>query len=439
MKRLLQWVILGASVLPAQSTDPAFINNEIANEISRLEQLLGPGPTDVTASMGPMPNGGNCTIQIIVRSQNDPSQYYTFTIPFVDDTRCKNYHLEQEPDGTIKVVPNSDPNAISPLDLSQLQDVLKYFNGQARTPGNTSEEISHAAAQLAPRAITTGPPEVLDLPLGPPLSAGTTVTGTNGCDPGQTYRIFRVDHFDNSATRFDGCPMQRTATIPIVAPGPLQAALTPDNSTLVVTSYNQGITFIDTATNTVSKTLFTNGNVFPSGIAIRNDGLAYVTSLIDANPAVLVLNTATKTILGTISIPAEYPHSVYFTPDGTTALVTCPITNYVFVIDVLTSTVSTAVPIGGPRDVAFNRNGTRAYITSTIFPSAVQVVDLATFQIVDSYPINGDPGYIQISRDGRYLTVMDLDSAKKWSIDLATRNVVTITSVVAGGGLTTLP
>jgi len=276
-----------------------------------------------------------------------------------------------------------------------------------------------------------------------PVRVGTnslglfTVRGT-GAGPGVIFNFVSQANQPLNSLQTPAKPGQ-IVTLWGTGLGPLQAALTPDNSTLVVTSYNQGITFIDTATNTVSKTLFTNGNVFPSGIAIRNDGLAYVTSLIDANPAVLVLNTATKTILGTISIPAEYPHSVYFTPDGTTALVTCPITNYVFVIDVLTSTVSTAVPIGGPRDVAFNRNGTRAYITSTIFPSAVQVVDLATFQIVDSYPINGDPGYIQISRDGRYLTVMDLDSAKKWSIDLATRNVVTITSVVAGGGLTTLP
>lgn len=434
MRRLLQWFIFGATIVSAQSTDPGFINNELANEINRLKQLLGPGPTKVNRFMGPMDNGGNCTIQITVFSQNDPSQYYTFTIPFVDDTRCKNYHLEEEPDGTIKVVPNNDPGGLSPLDLSNLMELGKYLGF-----GNTSQEVPHAAARVESHAAATGPPEVLDLPLGPPLSAGTTVTSANGCDPDQTYRIFRVDHFDNSVTRFDGCPMQLTATIPIVAPGPLQAALTADNSTLVVTSYNQGITFIDTATNTVTKTLFTNGSVFPSGIAIRNDGLAYVTSLIDNNPAVLVMNANTRTILGTISIPVAYPHSVYFTPDGTTALVTCPITNYVFVIDVLTSTVSTAVPIGGPRDVAFNRNGTRAYITSTIFPSSVKVVDLATFQIVDSYPIDGDPGYVQIARDGRSLTVMDLDSSKKWSIDLATRNILTFTSVVAGGGFTTLP
>ena len=446
MRRLLQWFILGGSALsfcPAvlgQSTDPAFINQEIANEISRMEQLLGPGPTDVKATMGPMPNGGNCTIQIIVQSQNDPSQYYTYTVPFVDDTRCKNYHLEQEPDGTIKVVPNSDPNALSPIDLAALQQVLQYLSGgHARAPVSTTEKPRSVGTAPTPHASSAGPPEVLALPLGPPLSAGTTVTSQNGCDPSQTYRIFRVDHFDNSVTRFDGCPLQITATIPITAPGPLQAALTPDNSTLVVTSYNQGITFIDTTTNAVTKTMFTNGDVFPSGIAIRNDGLAYITSLIDTTPQVLVMNVNTQTILGSIPIAAEYPHSVYFTPDGTTALVTCPITNYVFVIDVLTSTVSTAVPIGGPRDVAFNPTGTRAYITSTIYPSSVQVVDLATYQIVDSYDIDGDPGYIQISHDGRYLTVMDLDSSKKWSIELATRNIVTIPTVVAGGGLTTLP
>ncbi len=448
MRRLLQFLIIGGFALSAcpallgQRPDLDFINNEIANEISRLEQLLGPGPTDVTANMGPMPNGGNCTIQIIVRSENDPSQYYTFTIPFIDDEKCKNYKLEEEPDGSIKVVPKFDPGGLTPLDLAQLADLAKYLQSghTVSEPQGTVEDARAATPALTPATATQGLAAVLDLPLAPPLSAGKTVTSANGCETDQTYLIFRVNHFDNSVTRYDGCPMKIAATIPVTATRPLQAALTPDNATLIVTSYDQGITFIDTATNKVTKTLFTSGDIFPSGIAIRKDGLlAYVTSLIDTTPQVLVLDVANRAILGKIPIAAQYPHSVYFSPDGTTALVTCPITNFVFVIDVLTSTVSTAISVGKPRDVAFNRTGTRAYISSGVFPNSIKVVDTATYQAIDSFTVDGFPGYVQMSRDGRYLTVMDLNSAKKWIIDLATRNIVTVNSVVAGGGLIGIP
>ncbi len=447
MRRLLEWSLasgLALSLSPAlfaQRPDLDFINQEIANEISRLEQLLGPGPTDVTASMGPMPNGGNCTLQIIVRSKNDPSQYYTYTVPYVDDDKCKNYHLEEEPDGSIKVVPNADPNSLTQDELADLQALLQFLGGGHVTqPQVAARSTSESSPQATPAASTTGLPEVLDLPFAPPLTAGKTVTAANGCETDQTYRIFRVDHFDNSVTRYDGCPMKITASIPIVATRPLQAALTPDNATLIVTSYDQGITFIDTATNKVTKTLFTSGDTFPSGIAIRSDGLlAYVTSLIDTKPQVLVLDVVNRAIVGKIPITVAYPHSVYFSPDGTTALVTCPITNYVFVIDVLTSTVSTAIQIGKPRDVAFNRTGTRAYVSSGVFPSSIKVVETSGYQVIDSYNVDGFPGYLQLSADGRILTAMDLNSAKKWIIDLATRNIVTVNSVVAGGGLTSLP
>ena len=440
-------VVAGSAVLQAQNPNLNFLNNEIAQQIANMEALLGDGPTDVTGKMGPMPNGGECTIQITVASQSDPSQYYTYTVPTVSDKLCKDYILQQETDGSFKVVPKNDPAQSLQQDLNNLQQLLNFLNGlggQIRAPGQT------AAPQEAPVQTGVKPrqagdsgtafPEVLPLPFAPPLSAGVAVTSSNGCNPGQTYLYFRINHFDNSVTRYDGCPMQITATIPIAAPGPLQGVLTPDNSTLIVTSYNQGITFINATTNQVTKTITTDPSVFPAGIAMRFDGaIAYVVSLIDQNPVVLVLDVQNQQIVGSIPIPVIYPHSVYFSPDGTIALVTCPFANYVYMIDVLTSTISTAIPIPDPRDIAFNPTGTQAYITSGVYPDSIKVVDTATFTIVDSYPVNGNPGLIHISRDGRDLTVLDLDSTNMFFIDLATRNTVTISTVVAGGGLVGVP
>jgi hypothetical protein len=439
------------SVLFAQVPDLNFLNNDLANEISRLEALLGDGPKDVTGKLGPTPNGGECTLQITVADKNDPSRYYTHTVNFITPDLCKNYRLEKEQDGFIKVVPKNDSAGLSPADLASLQALFKFLGSGLGGP--QAGKVESSSAQAAPSNSssrtaqrddqTNAPaqtnPEVLQLPLAPPLSAGRNVTSPDGCQPGQTYPLFQVNHYDNSVTRFDGCPMQITATIPVVADGPLQAALTPDNSTLIVTSYNQGITFIDTATNKVTQTLMTDGSIFPAGIAMRKDGtVAYIASLIDQSPIVAILDVANRKIVGKIPLPLAYPQSVYFSPDGLTALVTFPLTNLVSVIDVLTSTVSTGIPIATPHDIAFNPTGTRAYITSGTFPSGVEVVDTATYRIIDSYPVDGNPGYVLISPDGRFLTVMDYDSPKIWIIELATRKNVTIVTNSGGGGLVNL-
>jgi len=439
-------IVAGSAALQAQNPNLNFLNNEIAQQIANMEALFGNGPTVVTGNMGPMPNGGECTIQIKVTDKNTGLSY-TYTVPTVSDKLCKDYVLQQESDGSFKVVPKNDPAQSLQQDLSNLQQLLNFLNGlggNLRTPGQTAgpqePRVQRGIKPQQARDSTAGFPEVLQLPFAPPLAAGVAVTSSNGCDPGQTYLYFRVNHFDNSVTRYDGCPMQITATIPIVAPNPLQAALTPDNSTLIVTSYNQGITFINTTTNQVTKTITTDPSVFPAGIAMRFDGaIAYVVSLIDQNPVVLVLDVQKQQVVGSIAIPVIYPHSVYFSPDGTIALVTCPFANYVYMIDVLTSTVSSAVPILDPRDIAFNPTGTLAYITSGGYPDSIKVVDTATLTIVDSYPVNGYPGLILISRDGRDLMVLDLDSTNKFFIDLATRNTVTISTDVAGGAIVSVP
>jgi DNA-binding beta-propeller fold protein YncE len=445
---LTVFIAAAAALMPpanAQSTDPNFTNNTIAQQIANMEALLGPGPYDVSGKMGPMPNGGNCTIKIVVASANDPSQYYTFTIPFVDDTKCKNYVLVKEADGTIQVVSKQQQSLQQTLD--QLNQLGNYLSGKHDKEPHANAK-PHPASQNSPplrsvraaAATTQSFPTILDLPLGPPLSAGTYVTSSDGCRPDQAYFLYRVNHFDNSVTRFDGCPMTLTTTIPLTATNPLQAALTPDNTTLIVTSYNQGITFIDTASNKVTKTLFVDPGVYPSGIAMRGDGaVAYITSLIDINPVVLVLDVANRAILGQIPMPVAYPHSALFSPDGTTALVTFPITNYVYVLDVLTSSISTAISVGSPFGVAYNRTGTRAYVSSRIFPSSIKVIDTGSYEIIDSYQINGDPGFVKLSPDGRFLSVMDVSSTNIYIIELATRTVTTIDTGLGGGGLTYLP
>ena len=95
-----------------------------------------------------------------------------------------------------------------------------------------------------------------------------------------------------------------------------------------MTSYSGAITFVDTASNTVSGTIQPLGdaNFAPSGIAITPDGAyALVTNyLTPPNSYLAVVDIASKKIQGKIPLNYNYPQSVFINPDGTLAWVTHP-------------------------------------------------------------------------------------------------------------------
>jgi YVTN family beta-propeller protein len=194
---------------------------------------------------------------------------------------------------------------------------------------------------------------------------------------------------------------------------------------VVVTSYNNAVTFIDVATNKVTDTLLVGGSVFPSGLAISDDGQrAYVTSFIDFAPALLIIDLNTRTVKATLALSWPYPENVYLSPDQTLAYVTYPLGYQLDVIDVLTNTVAASLQsIPFPDAVAFNRTGTRAYVVSQTEPGTVQVLDTATNRIVDSFTVGSQPRSILLSSDGRLLAVQNYNSTFVSLIDLTTHVV----------------
>jgi YVTN family beta-propeller protein len=196
-------------------------------------------------------------------------------------------------------------------------------------------------------------------------------------------------------------------SIPVAA-SPLQVEVTPDASMAIVTSFNNAVNFIDLATNTVVNTLQTAPDIDPSGIAISSDGsTAYVTSFSGLNfgtPALLTINVATQTIVNQMSV-ADFPQSVFLTPDDELAFVIHPLNNQVTVIDTLTNAVLRAFGLESPFAVAFNSTATRAYITSGGGSGNVVVFDTATFDILATIPVGNTPVDIVMSPEDGVLYV----------------------------------
>jgi DNA-binding beta-propeller fold protein YncE len=165
-------------------------------------------------------------------------------------------------------------------------------------------------------------------------------------------------------------------------------------------------------------------DVFPSGIAISEDGRrAYISSFIDVNPALLVIDIKTRTILARIPLPYAYPQSVFLTPDDTDLFITFPLSNAVAELDTTTLTISSTLAIPSPYGIAFLPSGTRAYLSSGTTPGKISILDMATNQVVGSYAAGNGPTALEVSRDGRFLAGLTFATNSLFYIDLLTGSI----------------
>jgi YVTN family beta-propeller protein len=189
------------------------------------------------------------------------------------------------------------------------------------------------------------------------------------------------------------------------------------------------ISFINTDTDTVTNVIQTGGATFPSGLAISPDGsYALVTSYIDDNPALLVVDIASQTITSRFPLDRRYPQSVFLSPDATVAWVTYPFDAAVEVIDVMTGTVNHAIAAEEPIEVVFNPTGTRAYISDAT-AGAVLVVDTASYKVINSIPTGQGASGLQLSLEGGLLSVDNYYDNSISLIDTGSLSVLTTVPV----------
>jgi YVTN family beta-propeller protein len=166
---------------------------------------------------------------------------------------------------------------------------------------------------------------------------------------------------------------------------PLGVAITPNEKCVyVANSGSNNVSVIDTATNTVIKTIPVGAQ--PYGVAVNLSGTkVYVTNQESAN--VSVIDTVTNTV--TASIPVEkYPHGVAVTPDEKWVYVANhnKLIGTVSIINTTTNTVIKKIQVGSnPCGVAVTHDGKWVYVTtsgSENDPGSVSVIDTATMNVM---------------------------------------------------------
>lgn len=225
------------------------------------------------------------------------------------------------------------------------------------------------------------------------------------------------------------------ASVPLGS-SPRDVAINPSGTRAYVTKYkicdprfgscsgSDGVSVIDTATNTVIATVALDG---PSGVAINPSGTrAYVAS---SSNTVSVIDTSTNTVVASVTVGSS-PNDVAINPSGSHAYVANSYSNNVSVIDTEANTVVATVTVGDkPSGVAVNPSGTRAYVTNE-GSGNVSVIDTASNTVVGTVTVGGNPMGVAINPSGTRAYVTHPFSGTVSVIDTATNT--RIATAIAG-------
>ena len=204
---------------------------------------------------------------------------------------------------------------------------------------------------------------------------------------------------DNTVSVIDAGSGAVLGTLPVSA-GPHGMAITRDGRRVYVSGDgSSSVDVIDTATDKVVKTI--QVGKIPNGIALTPDDRMLLVTVYGENRLAFV-DTATDAVIATTDVPK--PHTVAISSDGRLAYVTEQEPGHfgLALIDVATRRVTRTVPLDKtPRDGEFGYDGKMFYFTQAGV-SAVQVMDLASGQIVAQIATGVSPHFVSYPRNSAF-------------------------------------
>lgn len=251
---------------------------------------------------------------------------------------------------------------------------------------NYPDTVQGCVAVIRTDALATSP--TVKIPVGE-FPGGVALTPDGS-------RLYVVNGGDRTISVIDTSTNAVVQTIANTPSGKGEIAMSPDGTRAYVPGFNnnkQGVTVIDTTTNTVAGELVGLASGDPIyGIAITPDGgRLYVANgnLVDVDGNYLGSNTvaaidiATNTRLATISVPRQ-PWDIAITPDGSKAYVagfdTQSNSGTLSVIDTASNGVVTTIPTDCCLSVpTMHPDGSKVYVSNTRFGAyGIEVFSTAT-------------------------------------------------------------
>lgn len=178
----------------------------------------------------------------------------------------------------------------------------------------------------------------------------------------------------------------------------LNVALTPNGATLYVACQDQGRVVSVPVAGGGGTVLMSMGGSFPTDVALSADGSTLVSSL-SGNDTAFILDGA-----GNASVAVTTgPYAVAVSPTTGLAYLAGQTSGDLSVVNTATrSTVGSAIPVGGSlSDIAITPDGSTALV-AVVNQDVVRMVSLSTGAVTGTIPVGDGPQSITISHDGRY-------------------------------------
>jgi len=195
--------------------------------------------------------------------------------------------------------------------------------------------------------------------------------------------------------------------------GPIEVAITPDGTTAYTTNGNASVSPIDIATKLNGANIDFSMIGVPGPIAINPEGtIVYV----GENDNIVPITIATGVPGSLINIvPMISVQGIAITPDGSTAYVTVA-NNNVYPVTLPGGPVGAAIAVGtNPTNIAITPDGTKAYVCNSIDVNSITPIDLTMDPPLPGSPImfpdnlfpvdiaitpNGSLAYVSALTDG---------------------------------------
>ncbi len=174
-----------------------------------------------------------------------------------------------------------------------------------------------------------------------------------------------------------------------------------------------------TAVNTGSSPVIATVTATPVSV-----GFAYITS--PAGNNVSVINTVTNTLTTEIPVGSS-PLYVAASPDGSRVYITDGQSNSVSIISTATNTVTAKIPVGeGPTGLTVSPDGRKVYVCDD---DSISVISAATNAVVSNIPVGVNPLGIAVSPDGKLLYVANSGNDNVLVVSTVTNAVIATIAV----------
>lgn len=215
---------------------------------------------------------------------------------------------------------------------------------------------------------------------------------------------------------------------------PQNLAIRPGSNELWVTSFaTSTLSIIDLTTfNTVTTTVG-SGGFRPYSIAFSPDGaFAFVVNY--AASLIAKIDTTTRTIVDSVTVPDYYPEGIALNASGTAIYVSMTSQGTVMKFSTATLDELTTITVGTfPIDVVLSPDGTQLWVTNNATPAgSISVISTATDTVIDTIPTGPYPLGLAWGWDGNVWVVHSQVSAGPDKISYATREFL-LTDLPIGG------